>query len=64
MHPQHWGNDGNAVDYQGKEVVVIGSGATAATLVPAMAGKTKMITMLQRSPGYFAPEPGSGDPGQ
>ena len=47
--------------YKDKEVVVIGSGATAATLVPAMAPDTKKITMLQRSPGYYAIRPGSGD---
>jgi len=52
VHPQTWPED---LDYEGKEVLVIGSGATAATLVPAMAGKTKHITMLQRSPTYFAP---------
>ncbi|KXS12314.1 FAD/NAD(P)-binding domain-containing protein, partial [Gonapodya prolifera JEL478] len=41
------------LDYAGKEVIVIGSGATAATIVPAMADKAKHITMLQRSPTYF-----------
>ncbi|MFW6093161.1 MAG: flavin-containing monooxygenase [Pseudomonadota bacterium] len=52
VHPQTW-PDG--LDYEDKEVLVIGSGATAATLVPAMAEKTRHITMLQRSPTYFAP---------
>jgi cation diffusion facilitator CzcD-associated flavoprotein CzcO len=52
VHPQTWPDD---LDYEDKTVLVIGSGATAATLVPAMADKTKHITMLQRSPTYFAP---------
>ncbi|WP_110994862.1 flavin-containing monooxygenase [Pseudomonas sichuanensis] len=50
VHPQHWPED---LDYAGKNVVVIGSGATAATLIPAMADKTGHITMLQRSPSYI-----------
>lgn len=50
VHPQHWPED---LDYKGKKVVVIGSGATAATLIPAMADKTAHITMLQRSPSYI-----------
>jgi monooxygenase len=49
VHPQHWPED---LDYTGKKVVVIGSGATAVTLIPAMAGDTDHITMLQRSPSY------------
>lgn len=49
IHPQHWPED---LDYSGKKVVVIGSGATAVTLVPSMAKKTRHITMLQRSPSY------------
>jgi len=49
VHPQHWPE---ALDYRGKRVVVIGSGATAVTLVPAMAPDTAHITMLQRSPSY------------
>jgi monooxygenase len=49
VHPQHWPED---LDYRGKRVVVIGSGATAVTLIPAMAPETAHITMLQRSPGY------------
>jgi monooxygenase len=49
VHPQHWPED---LDYEGKRVVVIGSGATAVTLVPAMAEKAAHVTMLQRSPTY------------
>ncbi len=54
IHPQNWPDD---LDYEGKKVVVIGSGATAATLIPAMAEKTAHITMLQRSPTYFSAAP-------
>jgi monooxygenase len=54
VHPQFWPED---LDYQGKEVVVIGSGATAVTLIPAMADDTAHITMLQRSPTYVMPLP-------
>ena len=54
VHPQHWPQD---LDYAGKRVVVIGSGATAVTLVPAMAGKAAQVTMLQRSPTYIASLP-------
>ena len=50
VHPQHWPED---LDYTGKKVVVIGSGATAVTLVPAMAGDAEHVTMLQRSPSYI-----------
>jgi monooxygenase len=50
VHPQHWNDD---VDYAGKRVVVIGSGATAVTLVPAMAQTAEHVTMLQRSPSYI-----------
>ena len=50
VHPQHWPED---LDYEGKRVVVIGSGATAVTLVPAMADKAEHVTMLQRSPSYI-----------
>jgi cation diffusion facilitator CzcD-associated flavoprotein CzcO len=49
VHPQHWPED---LDYAGKKVVVIGSGATAVTLVPAMAKTAAHVTMLQRSPTY------------
>ncbi len=52
IHPQTWPED---LDYTGKKVVVIGSGATAATLVPNMAKDVEHITMLQRSPTYFIP---------
>ncbi len=54
VHPQHWPED---LDYAGKRVVVIGSGATAITLVPAMAEKAEHVTMLQRSPTYIASLP-------
>jgi monooxygenase len=49
VHPQHWTD---AVEYAGKRVLVIGSGATAVTLVPAMARDAAHVTMLQRSPSY------------
>ena len=49
VHPQHWTDD---IDYAGKRVVVIGSGATAVTLVPALAAAAAHVTMLQRSPSY------------
>ncbi|SMD19604.1 flavin-containing monooxygenase [Kibdelosporangium aridum] len=55
VHPQHWPAD---LDYKGKKVVVIGSGATAVTLVPAMASDAEHVTMLQRSPSYIATMPG------
>jgi cation diffusion facilitator CzcD-associated flavoprotein CzcO len=58
LHPQSWPED---LDYAGKNVLVIGSGATAATLVPAMAKDCAHITMLQRSPTYFAPAPNRND---
>lgn len=54
IHPQHWPED---LDYSGKKVVVIGSGATAVTLVPAMTDKAAHVTMLQRSPSYVASVP-------
>jgi cation diffusion facilitator CzcD-associated flavoprotein CzcO len=54
VHPQHWPED---LDYAGKRVVVIGSGATAVTLVPAMAERAAQVTMLQRSPTYIASLP-------
>jgi monooxygenase len=50
VHPQQWPED---LDYAGKKVVVIGSGATAVTLVPAMADRAEHVTMLQRSPTYI-----------
>jgi len=55
VHPQHWPED---LDYAGKRVVVIGSGATAVTLVPAMAKDAGHVTMLQRSPTYVVSLPG------
>jgi len=55
VHPQHWPED---LDYEGKRVVVIGSGATAVTLVPAMAKRAAHVTMLQRSPTYVVAMPG------
>ncbi len=54
VHPQHWPDD---LDTEGKRVVVIGSGATAATLIPAIADNAAHVTMLQRSPTFFAPKP-------
>ncbi len=54
IHPQHWPKD---LDYSGKRVVVIGSGATAVTLVPAMAETAAHVTMLQRSPSYITSLP-------
>ncbi len=50
VHPQTWSDD---VDLAGKQVVVIGSGATAATLIPAISAECGHVTMLQRSPTYF-----------
>ena len=54
VHPQHWPE---GLDYSGKKVVVIGSGATAVTLVPELAQTAKHVTMLQRSPSYVASIP-------
>jgi monooxygenase len=54
VHPQHWPEP---LDYAGKKVVVIGSGATAMTLVPAMAEQAATVTMLQRSPSYVVSRP-------
>ena len=53
-HPQKWTDD---IDYDDKNVVIIGSGATAVTLVPAMAEKAAHVTMLQRSPTYIVSRP-------
>jgi monooxygenase len=55
VHPQHWGED---IEHAGKRVVVIGSGATAVTLVPALAQSAEHVTMLQRSPSYVVSLPG------
>jgi monooxygenase len=55
VHPQHWPED---LDYQGKKIVVIGSGATAVTLIPALANSgAGHVTMLQRSPSYIGSLP-------
>ncbi|MFY8159040.1 MAG: flavin-containing monooxygenase, partial [Ilumatobacteraceae bacterium] len=54
VHPQEWPTD---LDYAGKRVVVIGSGATAVTIVPSMADKAAHVTMLQRSPTYMVSRP-------
>ncbi len=54
VHPQHWPQD---LDYDGKRIVVIGSGATAVTLVPSLAERAAHVTMLQRSPTYVANVP-------
>lgn len=54
IHPQHWPKN---LDYTGKRVVVIGSGATAVTVVPAMTDKAAHVTMLQRSPTYVVTVP-------
>jgi monooxygenase len=55
VHPQQWTED---IDYAGKRVVVVGSGATAVTLVPAMAESAEHVTMLQRTPSYVVSVPG------
>jgi cation diffusion facilitator CzcD-associated flavoprotein CzcO len=54
IHPQHWPDD---LDHAGKRVIVIGSGATAVTLVPALAETAEHVTMLQRSPSYVVALP-------
>ncbi|MBG0564491.1 flavin-containing monooxygenase [Actinoplanes aureus] len=54
VHPQHWPEE---LDYAGKRIVVIGSGATAVTLVPALAETAAHVTMLQRTPSYVMPVP-------
>ncbi len=58
VHPQTWPDD---FDYRDKQVVVIGSGATAATLIPAMADECGHVTMLQRSPTFFVARPNSNE---
>lgn len=58
VHPQHWTDD---VEVAGKRVVVIGSGATAVTLVPALAETAAHVTMLQRSPTYIASLPATDE---
>ena len=54
VHPQFWPED---LDFAGKQIAVIGSGATAVTLVPAMAEKAAKVTMVQRSPSYVVAAP-------
>ncbi len=56
IHPQFWPED---LDYAARKVVVVGSGATAVTLVPAMAERAAHVTMLQRSPSYVVSLPGT-----
>jgi cation diffusion facilitator CzcD-associated flavoprotein CzcO len=58
VHPQQWPED---LHLAGKRVIVIGSGATAATLIPAIAGQAEHVTMLQRSPTYFFAPPLTDD---
>src|SRR6202040_3150196 len=59
VHPQKWTDD---IDYAGKRVVVIGSGATAVTLVPELAKTAAHVTMLQRSPTYVVARPAEDAP--
>ena len=58
IHPQLWPDD---ADMKGKRAIVIGSGATAATVVPAIADDVEHVTMLQRSPTYFLPSSNSNE---
>jgi cation diffusion facilitator CzcD-associated flavoprotein CzcO len=58
IHPQQWPE---ALDYRGKQMVIIGSGATAATIVPAVADRVAHVTQLQRSPSYYLPKNGEED---
>jgi monooxygenase len=58
VHPQRWPED---LDYAGKRIVVIGSGATAATLIPAIADEAAHVTMLQRSPTFFFVRPNTNE---
>ena len=55
VHPQHWPEE---LDYSGKRMAVIGSGATAVTLIPALVQKAAKVTMIQRSPSYIISRPG------
>ncbi|KAF2668530.1 FAD/NAD(P)-binding domain-containing protein [Microthyrium microscopicum] len=59
VHPQFFPED---LDYANKEVAIIGSGATAVTILPNMADKAKQVTMVQRSPSYIFPLPNKDDP--
>ena len=54
LHTEEWDEN---TDYAGKNVIVIGSGATTATIVPEMAKTAKKVTIVQRSPTYFFPAP-------
>ena len=56
VHPQHWPE---SLDYTGKRIVVIGSGATAVSLIPSLTEKAANVTMLQRSPTYLLSMPRS-----
>jgi cation diffusion facilitator CzcD-associated flavoprotein CzcO len=58
VHPQTWPGD---LDYRGKRIIVIGSGATAATVVPAIAQDAAHVTVVQRSPTYFIPGRNAND---
>jgi cation diffusion facilitator CzcD-associated flavoprotein CzcO len=58
VHPQTWPED---LDLKGKKVILIGSGATAATLIPSIAGDVEHVTMVQRSPTYFIPGRNAND---
>jgi cation diffusion facilitator CzcD-associated flavoprotein CzcO len=58
VHTEEW--DGS-IDYTGKRIALIGSGATAATVIPAMADKAAQVTMVQRSPTWFYPAPNSNE---
>jgi cation diffusion facilitator CzcD-associated flavoprotein CzcO len=57
-HPENWPEH---LDYKGKRVVIIGSGATAATMAPAMANEAAHVTVLQRSPTYYIPQPNANE---
>jgi len=61
VHPQFWPED---LDYTGKRMVIIGSGATSVTLLPILAQKAAHVTMLQRSPGYILNQPGTDNLGR
>jgi cation diffusion facilitator CzcD-associated flavoprotein CzcO len=58
VHPQFWPTK---LDYEGKKVVIVGSGATAVTLLPSLTDKAAHVTMLQRSPTYIMPLPNAGN---
>ncbi len=62
-HPQDWGHSaiGDDLDYDGKRVVLIGSGATAVTMIPVLAQRARHVTMLQRSPTYVVSGPSRDD---